>query len=175
MWWVLLLVLEGLWKYLYLIQVQLSVLDPRPGREYARIGTNMFTSFNMFFSRQWWNKNDGFYGFGWTHDHPGLNTESDVSDERNPTWPEMTVYVTLLLFILPYKLQLLIKTPLALLASGVFLFCWCVCVCYQNISKSIYPMNFIFGGCLPSGPKMEWFNFERNLSGVRVNTCGTGT
>ncbi len=36
-------------------------------------------------------------------------------------------------------------------------------------------MNFIFGGCLPSGPKMEGFNFERNLLGVRVNTCGAGT
>ncbi len=36
-------------------------------------------------------------------------------------------------------------------------------------------MNFIFGGCLSSGPKMEGFNFERNLLGVRVDTCGAGT
>ncbi len=36
----------------------------------------------------------------------------------------------------------------------------CLSVC-ENVSKSTYPINFIFGRGLPSGPRMRWFNFEK--------------
>ncbi len=49
-----------------------------------------------------------------------------------------------------------------------FSVCVCVhpCVCGQNISKSIEPDNFIFGGSLPSDPGRKPFNFEKKRQGL---------
>ncbi len=50
----------------------------------------------------------------------------------------------------------------------------CVCVRYQNISKTIKPINFIFGGGLPSDLGRKPFDFEQNHPGVRVGLGGGG-
>ncbi len=47
-----------------------------------------------------------------------------------------------------------------------------VCVSVTKISKKIEPINFIFGGGLPSDPGRKPFDFEKNLPGVRVGLGG---
>ncbi len=48
----------------------------------------------------------------------------------------------------------------------------CVCVRYQSISRNIKPINFIFGGSLPSDPGRKPFHFEKNRPRVRVGVGG---
>ena len=53
--------------------------------------------------------------------------------------------------------------------------CVCVrpCVHQQYISKSIEPINFIFGEGLFSDPGRKPFEFEKNCPGVRVGVEGS--
>ncbi len=37
-----------------------------------------------------------------------------------------------------------------------------MCVCFQYVSKNIEPINFIFGGSLPSDPGRRPFDFEKS-------------
>ena len=48
-----------------------------------------------------------------------------------------------------------------------------VCVRFQNIQKNVEPINFIFGGSLPSNPWRKPFDFEKNHRGVRVGVEGS--
>ncbi len=41
-----------------------------------------------------------------------------------------------------------------------------LCVSWQNISKNIEPINFIFGGSLSSNSGKKPFDFEQNCPGV---------
>ena len=80
------------------------------------------------------------------------------------------VMVSLLLII-----EVFFLNPTHALQGGVSYFAFvclsvCVCVRYQNISKNIEPINFIFGGSLPCDPGRKPFDFEKNPPGVRV--CG---
>ncbi len=55
--------------------------------------------------------------------------------------------------------------------AGFLTFTLCVCpsvclsVCVQDISKSMEPINFIFGGGLPSDPRRKRLDFEKNRPG----------
>ncbi len=49
-----------------------------------------------------------------------------------------------------------------------FTLCVCLSVCVQDISKNIKPIDFIFGGGLPSHPRRKRLDFEQNRPGVRV-------
>ena len=44
----------------------------------------------------------------------------------------------------------------------------------QNISKTIKPINFIFGGGFPLDLGRELFDFEKNHPGVGVGEWGMG-
>ncbi len=51
--------------------------------------------------------------------------------------------------------------------------CACVCVClFAKYLKKYEPINFIFGGGLPSDPGRKPFDFEKNRPGVRVGVRG---
>ncbi len=53
--------------------------------------------------------------------------------------------------------------------------CVCVCVCpFTKYLKKFKPINFIFGGGLPSDPGRKPFDFDKNRPGVRVGVCGGG-
>ncbi len=56
-----------------------------------------------------------------------------------------------------------------------FALCVHVCICQQNISKNIEPINFVFGGSLPSDPGRKPFYFEKILPwGKGVCVCVGG-
>ena len=48
-----------------------------------------------------------------------------------------------------------------------------LCVCEQNISKSIQPINFIFGASLPYDSGKNRLDFEKKCPGVRVGVGGS--
>ncbi len=60
--------------------------------------------------------------------------------------------------------------------AGFLTFTLSVCLCKISKKKNIEPINFIFGGGLPSDPKRKPFYLGKNRAGVRVIGwwCGGG-